>query len=129
MQSLRRRFERVAEIGMLLVELVDDHEPRQQEFIRVLPGLFGLHLDAVDAVDDDQRAVGDAQCRPGVRDKRRVAGRVDEIDLCVFVFEVGEVVVERDLSLDRIFFVIGDGRTFIDFSPAVCVFRRRGAGN
>jgi hypothetical protein len=42
----------VPEIRVFLVEFVDDHEPRQHEFVRVLPGLFGLDLDAVDAVDD-----------------------------------------------------------------------------
>ena len=118
-KARRRRFERVAKIGVLLVDLVDDHKPRQQKFVRVLPRLFGLDLDAVNAVNDDQRAIGDTQRGPRVRNERRITGRVDKIDLCVLVFGVGEVVVERNFSFDRIFFVIGDGRTFIDLSPAM----------
>ena len=108
----------MSEIGAFLVDLVDDHKTRQQKFVRVLPRFFGLHFDAVDAVNDDQRAVGDAQRRTRVRDERGVTGRVDQIDFRVFVFEVGEVVVERNFSFDRIFVVIGDGRSFVDFSPA-----------
>src|SRR3954464_12650432 len=54
-----------------------------------------------------------------MRDKCGIAGSVDEVYLGLFVFEVGEVVVERDLSLDRVFFVVGDGRTFVDLTPAI----------
>ena len=59
-KELLRRVERVAEIGMLFIELVYHHEARQQKFIRVLPRLFSLHLDAVNTVDNDQRAICDA---------------------------------------------------------------------
>ncbi len=104
---------------MLFVQLVDDHEARQQKFVGVLPCLFGLHLNTVDAVNDDQGAIGNTQCRPGVRNERGVTGRVYQIDLGVFVFGVGKIVVERYFSLYRIFFVVGNGRTFIDLSPAM----------
>src|SRR5436190_10974107 len=69
-KTLGSRFESVSEIGVLLVDLVDDHEPRQQEFIRILPRLFCLNLDAVNAVNYDHRTVDNAQRRPGMRYKR-----------------------------------------------------------
>ena len=53
-----------------------------------------------------------------MRDESRVTGRVDKIYLGVFVFGVGKVVIEGNFPFDRIFFVISNGRTFIDLSPA-----------
>ena len=98
-KALGSRFERVSEIGVLLVDLVDDHEPRKQEFIRILPSLFSLNFDAVNAVNYDHRTVDNAQRRPGMRHKCGISWSVDKIDLGVFVFGVGEVVVERYFSL------------------------------
>ncbi len=40
------------------------------------------------------------------------------------MFEMGECGIERDFAGDGIFFVIGDGRAFIDLAPA-----GRGAGD
>ena len=109
---------RVCKIRVFLFDLVDDHKSRQHEFICVLPRFFGLHLNSVNGVNDHERAIGDTQGGPGMRDKRGVTRCIDQIYLCIFVFEVGEIVVERDLSFYRIFFVIGDCRTFVDLSPA-----------
>ena len=51
------RVERVSEIRVFLVELVDDHKARQKKFVCVTPRFFGLNFDSVDTVNDDERAV------------------------------------------------------------------------
>ena len=84
----------MSKVGVLLVDLVDDHKPRQQEFVRVLPCFLGLHLDAMDTVDDDKSAIRDPKRRPRMRHECSITGRVDQIDFCIFVFEVGKIIVE-----------------------------------
>ena len=55
-----------------------------------------------------------------MRHKRGISGRIYQIDLGIFVFEVGKIVVERDFTFYRVLFVIRNGRAFIDLSPAMC---------
>src|SRR3954452_23319473 len=118
-ETRRRGLYRMSKIGMLFIQFVDDHETRQQKFVCVLPRLFCLNLNAVNAVDNDQCAVGDAQRRASMRDKCCVARGIDEIYFGVFVFGVGEVVVEGNFAGNTVFFVIRDGSTFFYLSPAM----------
>src|SRR5258706_10834458 len=53
-----------------------------------------------------------------MRNERSVSRRVDEIDLGIFVFGVGQAEVESDFAGDGIFFVIRRGRAFVDLAPA-----------
>ena len=85
---------------MLFIQLRHYHHARQHKLIRIIPDLFRLHLDAFDAVNNDDAAIGNATRRSGVRDERRISGRVDQIDFGVFVFQVGERGVKRDLAGD-----------------------------
>ena len=123
-EGVGRRVERVTEIGAFLVHFIDNHKTRKQKLVGVTPRFFRLNLDAVDRIDDDQSAVGDAQSRARVRNECGVSGRVDQIDFRVFVFEMSETVVERNFAFDGIVVVVGDGRSFVNFSPA-----RRGSGD
>ena len=52
-KARRRGLESVSKIGVFLIDLVYDHKTRQKKFIRVLPRLFRLDLDAVNCVDYD----------------------------------------------------------------------------
>jgi hypothetical protein len=53
-----------------------------------------------------------------VCDESGVAGRVYQVDLGLFVFEVGQSRVERDLAFNRVLVVVGRGRAFVHLAPA-----------
>ena len=89
-ESILRGLERGAEVRMFLVELVNHHERGDQKLVGVGPGLFGLHLYAFHSVDDDDRAISNAQRGAGVGYERRVSGRIDKIQFCIVMFEMGE---------------------------------------
>src|SRR5687768_11765676 len=70
------RVKCMAEIRMLLFELVYHHKARQHKFVCVLPRLFRLDLDAMNSVHNDQGTISNAQSRPCVRNKGCVARSV-----------------------------------------------------
>src|SRR5690606_8618210 len=94
-ETRSRGLKGVAKVGVLLVDLIDDHEPRKKKLVRVLPGFFGLNLDAVDAINHHKRTIGDTKGGPGMRNEGSVSRRIDQVYFGVFVFEVSEIVVER----------------------------------
>ena len=83
-------LQRTLEAGALAIEPVHDDEPRQAGFLGGVPRFFGLYLHARHCIDDDQSGIGDAERRARVRKKVRDARRVDEIDLRLVPFGVGE---------------------------------------
>ena len=85
-----RAFERAAKVGVFLIELGNHHHARQDEFVGIGPGLFGLHFDALDGVNDDERTVGNAQRGARVGDKGRISRRVYKSD-----FGIAMILDER----------------------------------
>src|SRR5205085_10874038 len=69
-------------------------------------------------VNDDERAVGDAQRGARVRDEGGEAGRVYEVHLVLAPLAVCELVVERYLARNRVLVVVGDGRALVHLAPA-----------
>src|SRR5205085_2005150 len=119
-KSILGRLQCLTKISMLFVELCDHHNAWNYELIGIGPRLFSLHFNAFDAVDDDDRAVCDAQCGSRMRDECSVSGSVYKVDLCIAMFEMCECGIECDLASDGIFFVIGNCGAFIYLSPAWC---------
>ena len=119
-----RALQARAEVRVLFVERVDDHNAREHELVSERPSLLRLHLNAFDGVNNHERAVCHTQRGTCVRDERGVARRVNQVDLGLFVFEMGERRVERHLAFNSIFVVIGRGRAFVNLAPA-----RRGSGD
>ena len=113
------RLQRALEARALAIEAIDDDQARQPELFGRLPGLFRLHLNAGDRVDDDNGRVGDAQRRARIGEKVGDARRVDEVDLRLVPLGVGEAGRERVLAGDFFVVVVGDGRAVVDLSEPV----------
>ena len=74
------RLERPEEVGVLAVEHVDEHEPRQAELGRPRPQAHGLPLDADHRIDDEDRRLADAQRPKRVSDKARLTRSIEQVD-------------------------------------------------
>ena len=113
------RLQRALEAGALAIEAIDDDQAGQPGLLGGLPGFFGLHLHAGDGIDDENGRVGHAQRRARVGQKVGHARRVDEVDLRLVPFGVGEAGRERVLAGDFLFVVIGDGGAVVDLAESV----------
>src|SRR6185503_7257713 len=109
-----------AEVCMFLVELGDHHHPRNHELVGISPRLFRLHFNAFDSVNDDDGAVCDAQCRTSMGHESGVSGRIYKIKFGIAMIEMCECGIECNFASDGIFFVVGNGGSFIYLSPARC---------
>ena len=113
------RLKRSIEARALAIEAVQHDQARQPELLRSVPHFFGLHHDAGNGVDDDQRRVCDLQRRARVGEEVAHPGRVDEIDLLLVPLGVGEAGGERVLAGYFLFVEVGDRRAFIDLAEAI----------
>ena len=86
-EPLLQLVERARERRALAVELVDEDRARDAALLGELPRDLGLHLDAFDRGDDEQREVGGVQRGRDVADEVGVAGRVEEVDLVAVELE------------------------------------------
>ena len=105
-----QRLERGEEVGALAVEHVDEDEPRQALPVGAPPEPLGADLDPADAVDDDDRGVGDPQRGDRVGDEARLARGVEQVDLAPLVLEAGESDVYGHTAQVLVLGVVGDGR-------------------
>ena len=71
------------EVGAGAVHLVDEADPRHVVAVGLPPDRLRLRLDAGDAVEDDDRAVEDAEAPLDLDREVHVPGRVDEVDAMV----------------------------------------------
>ena len=97
-------FERRA----LAIEAIEHDDARQLELLGRGPGLFGLHFDAGDGVDDEEGGVGDAHRRARVAEEIAEAGRIDEVDFGLVPLGVGEAGGQRVFAGDLFVVVVGD---------------------
>ena len=79
-QHLDDRVVRHVEIGADAVHLVDEDDARDVVLVRLAPDGLGLRLDALHAVEADDRAVEDAQRALDLGREVDVAGGVDDVD-------------------------------------------------
>ena len=117
-ESFGDRIDRRVKIGALFIELGDDQQARQVELFGKAPALLGLHFDAADAVNDDQRGIGGAQRALGVKDERGKARRVNEVDLRAVPLDVSQRAMDRSLADNLILIVIGNGAAFVNTAKA-----------
>src|SRR5919109_1989194 len=112
-------FEGAREVGALAVEHVHDDDAGEPELLGPAPHPAGLHLDAHDAADDDERALHDPQRRDRVALEARVARRVDEIHLQAVALEVAERGGERHLPTLLVLVPIRHRRSGLDRAEPV----------
>ena len=117
-QGFAHGNQRAIEAGALAIEAVDDDKARQPERIGFGPHFLGLHLDAGNGIDDDQRRVGDAQAGTRIGQEVAHARRVDEIDLGLVPLGPGEAGRQRVLPGDFFVVVISDRRPIVDTPQA-----------
>ncbi len=86
-ELLLQRVERALERRAFAVELVDEDRARDVALLGELPRDLGLHLDALDRRDDEQRQVGRLQRGDDVADEVGVAGRVEDVHLVAVELE------------------------------------------
>ena len=82
-----------------------------------LPRDLGLHLDAFDRGDDEQREVGGLQRGGDVADEVGVAGRVDDVDLVAVVLERREGERHRDAAPLLLGIEVAGGRCWSSTRP------------
>ena len=111
-----QRLQRPEEVGPLAVEHVHEHQAREVELLGALPQARGAHLHAHDRVDHEHGGLAHAQGAERVGHERRVAGRVDEVDLAALPLEGPER--RRDRHLPALLVIVGvrDGRA-VDHRP------------
>ena len=73
-EGLLEAFETASEVRPVTIHLVEMQNDRQLELGRGFPDLLGVDLGAGDGAHADDRGVGDAQRRPGLREEDAVAG-------------------------------------------------------
>src|SRR5262249_43483611 len=117
--GLPQRLQRAIEAGALAIEPIHDDQPRQAELLRLRPDLFGLHHHAADRVDDYQHGVDHAERGAYVAEAVADAGRVNQIDLGLVPFGVGEAGGERVLARDLFFVEVGGSGALVDLAEPV----------
>ncbi len=118
-RELAHRGQRALEGGVVAVHLADDDEARQFERLTVVPGELGADLHPGDRIDQHHRPVGHAQGRDHLADEVGVAGRVEQIDLVVFVLERKQGSGQRQLAADLLVLEVGDRVAFFDLTHPV----------
>lgn len=109
---------------MFLVEFCNHHYSRNNEFVGVGPGLFSLNFYTLYSVNYDQRTIRHFQGWSRVGNKCGIAWRVNKIYFDIPMFQMSDCGIESDLASDGIFFVIRNGSSFFNLTPA-----RRGSGD
>ena len=118
-EGLLERVERPEEVRALAVEHVHEQEPRKPLLVGALPEPLGVDLDTHHRVHDDHGRVHDAKRPEGVGDERRLAGRVDQVDLAIRVLERRHTGANRHRALLLVLLEIGHRRAVIDLPQAV----------
>ena len=112
-------FERSFEAGAFTVEFIDYDGAGQFEFIGELPNLLGLNLDAGHSIHHHEGGLGSDHGRLGVIYKNVEPRGVQEIDLLLLPFDIGEGGGNRDLPGHFLVVEIGEGVALIDACQAV----------
>ena len=111
------------EVGAGAIELVDEADPRHGVLVRLAPDGLGLGLDAGHAVEDDDRAIEDAQAALDLDGEVHVPGRIDDVDLVV-VPEAGRGRGgDGDAALLLLRHPVHRGRALVDLAELVDLLR------
>ena len=118
-EALADRADRHLEVGADAVHLVDEGDPRDAVLVGLAPDGLGLRLDAGDGVEDDDRAVEDAQRALDLDGEVDVARRVDDVDAVVLPVARGRGRGDRDAALLLLLHPVHDGGAVVDLADLV----------
>ena len=82
-EAVADRLDAAPEVGAGPVELVDEAEARHAVAVGLAPDRLGLGLDAGHAVEDDDRAIEDAEAPLDLDGEVHVPGRIDDVDAMI----------------------------------------------
>ncbi len=118
-EPLLQLVEGALERRSLAVELVDEDRPRDAALLGHLPGHLGLHLDALDRGDDEQREVGGLERGAHVADEVGVSRRVEQVHLVPVELERRQRQRDRDPAALFLGIEVAHGRAVLDLAQAV----------
>jgi len=104
------------EVASDAVHLVDEDELGHAELVGLFPDSLALSLHAVDAIDDDDCSVEDAERAFDFEVEVDVSGRVDEVELVAFPVEGDAGRADGDASLAFFLHVVHDGVAVVHLS-------------
>ena len=105
---VQKRHGRV-EVGVLAVDVIDEHGARQAHILGLTPELRGHDLRARHGVNHEQRHLGRLHARQRVADEVGMARRVEQVDLVVFVRDGSDGRADRELAPDLLLVVVKVG--------------------
>ncbi len=108
----------LAEIGVVAVKAVDDHEAWQIELIQVTPGNFGANFQPGNRIHQHQRSIGNREGRNDLADEIRVTGGIQHIDFMIAVFDRQHTCINRNLTPNLFFVVIRNARPVLHLTQA-----------
>src|ERR1700686_508230 len=91
--------DRAVEVGVLLVQLVDHHDPRLVGAVAVLPRDLGAHGQLGTGSHHDDAPVGHSEPAQHLGRKVEEPGRVEDVDLVAVVVGERHAEIDRDLAL------------------------------
>ena len=97
-EMLAQRLQRLVEIGVLTIHLVDHHEAWETSLVQVAPGQFGADFRASHRVHHHQTRVCHGHGRNHVAGKIGVARRVKQVDLGALPFAGNHRGVDRNMA-------------------------------
>lgn len=114
------------EVGVVLVHLAHEKQTGQVQLVTHLPDLLGTHLNAAHTAQHDDSRIRGVQRRDRLTEEVEVAGGVEQVDLGVHPFGVGQAQADRVLARDFVGGIVGEGRAVLDVSVAPAGTRYKG---
>jgi hypothetical protein len=114
---------RPGRVEVVGIDLVDDDHPAQLALGGMAHHALGHQLDAGLGVDDDQGRIDTGQRGNRLPGKIRVARRIDQMDVGVFVAEIDDGRIQRVAGFLLLRIEIADGAALLD-----AALGRNGAG-
>ncbi len=117
-------FERTVEAGAFAIELINYDGAGKIVTVRDIPNFFRLHFHSGHAIHQHHCRIGGHQRGPSVVDEDVEARRIEQIDLVLFPFDVGQGGGDGDLALHFLFVEIGNRVALVDARQAIGSARR-----
>ena len=119
----RDRLDAAPEVGAGPVELVDEAEARHAVAVGLAPDRLGLGLDTGHAVEDDDRAVEDAEAPLDLDREVHVPGRIDDVDAMIAPERRRRSRGDRDPALLLLGHPVHRRGAFVDLADLVDLLR------
>ena len=122
-EAVADHLDAAPEVGAGAVELVDEADARHAVAVGLAPDRLGLGLDAGHAVEDDDRAVEDAQAALDLDREVHVPGRIDDVDSMIVPEARRSRGSDRDAALLLLGHPVHGGRALMDLTDLVDLLR------